>query len=127
VEEIPRRVEKPAYFLDTQNDRKPPPILSGIGKIFFHVPALERFAVKKSDSTDALDYCPNSQLPFLQQIGVISPKVIGIYFIEHLTGIGLEVQNDPQIGSDRTRCIVAPHELFAHALQKCSHRELLSL
>ena len=79
VEEIPRRVEKPAYFLDTQNDRKPPPILSGIGKIFFHVPALERFAVKKSDRADALDYCPNGQFPLLQQMGVISPKVVGIY------------------------------------------------
>jgi hypothetical protein len=60
-------------------------------------------------------------------MSVIPPKVIGIYFIEHLTGVGLEVQNDPQIGVDCVCCMVTPHEFIAHALQKCSHRELLSL
>ena len=62
-----------------------------------------------------------------KKVRVVAPDVIRAELIERRVDVLLEMLDRLQIRLDRRCSVVAAYELFSHPLNKCCHRDLLSL
>jgi len=109
-------------FFWAEDHRQLPAVVSGVRQILFHVTPLESLAVQKTNCRDALNDGSNRQFPFLQQVRMVLPQIVGSDTCQRLFGVLLEVVDDAKIGIDRVRCVVAAYEFLSHPLQEFGHR-----
>jgi hypothetical protein len=67
-----------------------------------------------------------SQLPHLEQMGLILPDLLGPELVGRLVKVRRELADDPDVGFCGTMGVITALEFFQHLFAKLGHRDLLN-
>jgi hypothetical protein len=83
--------------------------------------------IQEAEGAHVQNHGVNGELSVLQKVGVVAPDIIGAELFERRVNVLPEMLYRLQIRLNRRCGVVAAYEFFPHPLNKCRHRDLLSL